>query len=162
MKWDEISQTQCSVARASAVLGDRWTLLIISDALMGVRRFEDFQKRLKMSRTTLASRLKLLERHSVLKRSRYQDNPARYEYRLTEKGRDLFPVITTILNWGDKHYCDEAGPPILRTHLDCGHDIQPELRCTQCHEPVDHRNMSGRARPSRGDMPDVERGPMKY
>lgn len=161
MKWDQIGQTQCSVARSSAVLGDRWTLLIISDAFLGVRRFEDFQSRLSLSRTTLTSRLKLLERHDVLTRRLYKDTPKRYEYRLTTKGRDLFPVISTILNWGDKYYADEAGPPILRKHLTCGHDIQPVLTCPECQDPVGAHNMAGRSRPTKPGFPDVERVPMK-
>lgn len=161
MKWDEIGHTQCSVARSSAVLGDRWTLLILSDAFLGVRRFEDFQNRLSLSRTTLTSRLKLLERHDVLNRCLYQDNPKRYEYRLTAKGRDLFPVITTILNWGDTYYADEAGPPILRQHTTCGHDVQPVLACPHCDETVGVHNMSGRSRPSMTGFPDVERTPIK-
>ena len=160
MKWDEIGQMQCSVARSSAVLGDRWTLLILSDVFLGVRRFEDFQKRLKLSRTTLAARLQLLERHDVLQRQQYQDNPARFEYRLTAKGRDLFPIITTILNWGDKYYADAAGLPVIRRHKSCGHDIQPVLTCPECGDAVSERNMAGRARPSVAGQPDVERGPM--
>jgi len=161
MKWEEIGQMQCSVARSSAVLGDRWTLLILSDVFLGVRRFEDFQKRLKMSRTTLASRLQLLERHEVLKRVQYQSQPVRYEYRLTPKGRDLFPVISTILNWGDKYYADQAGVPIVRQHQSCGHDIQPMLVCPECFEPVNEKNMSGRRRPAMAGHPDVARGPMR-
>ena len=161
MKRDEIGQMQCSVARSSAVLGDRWTLLILSDVFLGVRRFEDFQKRLNLSRTTLASRLQLLERHDVLFREPYQNNPVRYEYRLTAKGRDLFPVITTILNWGDKYYADVAGVPIVRTHKTCGHDIQPQLVCPDCGEPVNERNMTARARAPFANIPDVERGPFQ-
>lgn len=160
MKWDEIGQMQCSVARSSAVLGDRWTLLILSDVFLGVRRFEDFQNRLKLSRTTLTARLQLLERHNVLERRQYQDHPVRHEYRLTPKGRDLFPVITTILNWGDKYYADTAGIPIIRRHKSCGHDIQPDLVCPECGDPVNERNMNGRARASVPEIPDVERGPM--
>ena len=161
MKWDEIGDMQCSIARASTVLGDRWTLLVLSDAFLGVRRFEDFQKRLKLSRTTLANRLKLLERHDVLSRCLYQENPVRFEYRLTKKGLDLFPVITTMLNWGDAYYSETGGPPIVRTHTDCGHDIQPELVCPACREPVHARNMHARARPATPGIPDVERKPVR-
>ena len=159
-RWDEIRETQCSVARASTVLGDRWTLLILSDIFLGARRFEDFQSRLQLSRTTLTSRLKLLETHEVLRRDRYQDNPPRYEYRLTQKGRDLYPVITTILNWGDTYYSDEAGPPVLRAHLDCGHDIQPVLSCPDCQGAVTTQNIRARKRDSVPGLPDVERGPV--
>ncbi len=160
MKWDEISAEQCSVARASAVIGDRWTLVILSDAFLGVRRFEDFEERLGISRTTLANRLKHLVQHGVLLRKKYQKNPARYEYRLTDKGRDLYPVITTILNWGDKYCSDEAGPPILRKHISCGRDILPKLTCPKCQEEVTARDVQARARPPRDGSQPIRRGPM--
>ncbi len=160
MKWDEISAEQCSVARASAVLGDRWTLVILSDAFLGVRRFEDFEERLGISRTTLANRLKNLVHHGVLQRKKYQDNPARYEYRFTDKGRDLYPVITTILNWGDTYCSDEAGPPILRKHISCGLDMLPVLTCPECKEEVTARDVQARARPPHDRFPPILRGPM--
>ena len=159
MKWDEIAEQQCSVARASSVLGDRWTLIILSDCFLGVRRFEDFQRRLGISRTTLATRLKLLETHGVLAPRQYRDNPPRIEYRLTEKGRDLYPVLSTLVNWGDKYYADGAGPPILRRHVACGHDIQPVLSCPACDERIDPRAMEARVRPASRKHPPVERGP---
>lgn len=160
MKWDEISQEQCSVARTSAVLGDRWTLVILSDAFLGVRRFEDFQDRLEIPRTTLANRLKLLQAHGVFKRVQYQDNPVRYEYRFTEKGRDLYPVLTTVLNWGDKYYADAGGPPILRKHVSCGNDIQPSLICPDCKEGIDAHAVQARKRPEHRKYPSVKRGPV--
>ncbi len=159
MKWDQIGEEQCSVARASAVLGDRWTLVILSDCFLGVRRFDMFQDRLNIPRTTLANRLQKLEEHGVLQRKVYQQNPTRYEYRLTDKGRDLFPVITTILNWGDSYYEDGAGAPIFRNHINCGHDIQPVLACPECSEPVDARSIRARKRDHIAGFPDVRRGP---
>lgn len=160
MKWDEVSNQQCSVARSSSVLGDRWTLLILSDCFLGVRNFDQFQDRLEIPRTTLANRLQRLEQHDVLYRKQYQSNPDRFEYRLTDKGRDLYPVLSTILNWGDKYYSDEAGPPILRQHVSCGHDIQPVLQCPKCEEAVDANNIHARTRPQHGSYPDVKRGPI--
>ena len=162
VKWDEIGEEQCSAARASAVLGDRWTLVILSDAFLGVRRFDDFQSRLGLSRTTLADRLKTLETHGVFERRAYQANPVRYEYRFTEKGRDLFPVISTLLNWGDTYYSDAAGPPVLREHLPCGHDIQPVLCCPECGDVIDPREMRARKRPERKGFAPVKRGPVVY
>ena len=159
MKWEELSAEQCSVARASVVLGDRWTLLILSDVFLGVRRFDDFQERLGVSRTTLTQRLKLLEAHDVLEKRPYQTNPVRHEYRLTEKGRDLYPVISTVLNWGDKYYSDAGGPPILRRHRSCGRDIQPVLACPECGEEIDPRSIEARKRPERADLAPVRRGP---
>ena len=162
MKWEEISQQQCSVARSSAVLGDRWSLLLLSDLFLGVRRFDDFQQRLGLSRTTLTNRLKLLEDHEVVKRQVYQQQPTRYEYRLTAKGLDLFPVISALVSWGDKYYFEGSTPPILRRHRACGHDIQPVLTCPECHEEVDARSMSGRERPESAELPPLERGPVTY
>ncbi len=160
MKWDEINNEQCSVARSSAVLGDRWTLLILSDCFLGVRNFAEFQERLEIPRTTLANRLQKLEQHDVLYRKLYQTNPDRYEYRLTNKGSDLYPVLSTILNWGDKYYSDSAGPPILREHMPCGHDIQPVLKCPECEEGVHAHNIRARIRPQDKTLSDVKRGPV--
>ena len=162
MKWDEVSQQQCSVARASAVLGDRWSILLLTDLFLGVRRFDDFHQRLGLSRTTLTNRLKLLEEYEVIQRHVYQEQPRRHEYRLTAKGRDLFPVITALVNWGDKYYFSDDSPPILRQHLSCGHDIQPVLTCPECHEEVDARSMRARKRPDSDTLPKVERGPVSY
>ena len=162
MKWDEISQQQCSVARSSAVLGDRWSILILTDFFLGVRRFDDFHLRLGLSRTTLTSRLKLLEDHGVVQRHIYQVQPRRYEYRLTAKGLDLFSVISALVNWGDKYYFEGTVPPILRHHNACGHDIAPVLTCPECHEELDARSMTARKRPSSAELPAVERGPISY
>jgi DNA-binding HxlR family transcriptional regulator len=161
LKWEENDQQQCSVANSSAVLGDRWSLLILSDLFLGVRRFDDFHKRLGMSRTTLTNRLTQLEEHEVVKRFAYQKQPLRHEYRLTVKGRDLFPVISALVTWGDKYYA-QGHPPILRKHLPCGHDIQPVLSCPQCHEDIDVRSMEARKRPESANLPPVERGPVAY
>lgn len=161
MKWDNIGDEQCSVARASAVLGDRWTLVILSDCFLGIRRFDQFQERLNIPRTTLANRLQKLEEHGVLLRKAYQQNPVRYEYRLTDKGRDLYPVISTILNWGDTYYDDGAGPPILRNHISCGHDIKPVLACPECNETLDARAIRARKRDHVSGFPEVRRGPRR-
>tara|TARA_Y100001972_G_C7565853_1_gene284107 strand:- start:237 stop:779 length:543 start_codon:yes stop_codon:yes gene_type:complete len=161
MKWDDLSTEQCSVARSSLVLGDRWTLVILSDCFLGVRRFDEFQERLNISRTTLAKRLKLLEEHGVLEQRAYQNNPPRYEYRLTEKGKDLYPVIATVVTWGDKYYSDAGGPPILRRHMTCGHDGHPVLHCSECAQPLDARDVQARKRPKSYTYSDVRRGPVE-
>lgn len=160
MKWNEVSSEQCSVARVSAVLGDRWTLVILSDCFLGVRRFEHFKERLDIPRTTLSNRLQKLEDHGVLERRLYQKSPDRYEYRLTKKGVALYPVLSTIVTWGDTYYSDDAGPPILRTHLTCGHDIQPVLVCPECREEIEPRQMSARKRSNQPNFVPVKRGPM--
>ncbi len=162
MRWEDLPEQQCSMARTSVVLGDRWTLVILSDVFLGVRRFDDFQKRLGISRTTLANRLKLLEEHGVLTQRQYQDKPPRSEYRLTEKGVGLYPAIIALLDWGDEHYSDAAGPPILRRHKTCGHDFRGVLHCSECGEEVKPRDVEARKRAPDKRFPDVKRGPVTY
>lgn len=147
MKWVELAQEPCSVARTVAVIGDRWTLMILRDCFLGVRRFEAFQARLGISRTITAARLKALVDEGVLKKLAYQTSPERYEYRLTEKGHDLYPVIMAIANFGDHHYPEEAGPPLLRRHKACGCDFHPVMTCSQCQAPVGAREVETRPGP---------------
>lgn len=144
MKWEDLAQEPCSVARSVAVIGDRWTLMILRDCFLGVRRFEAFQERLGISRTIIADRLKHLTEEGVLRRVAYQENPVRHEYRLTEKGLDLHPVVMAIVHWGDRHYAGEAGPPLLHRHKTCGCDFHPVQTCSECGEPVDARAVETR------------------
>ena len=130
-----------------AVIGDRWTLMILRDVFLGIRRFEDFQARLGISRTITAERLKALVDEAVLKKVAYQDRPLRHEYRLTDKGLDLYPVIMAIVNFGDRHYAGEAGPPLLHRHKACGCDFAPVMTCSECHAPVGARDVETRAGP---------------
>ena len=104
------SQT-CSVARTLELVGERWTLLIIRDAFLGVRRFGDFADRLGVARNVLQDRLERLVEAGILVKVPYQERPLRHEYRLTEMGRDLWPSIVALLQFGDKHLAGEAGPP---------------------------------------------------
>lgn len=127
---------------------------------MGVRRFEDFKERLDIPRTTLSTRLQKLEDHGVLERRLYQQSPNRFEYRLTDKGLALYPVLSTIVTWGDTYYADEAGPPIVRKHLNCGQDVQPVLSCPECKEEISPRDMAARKRPDNDMFPNVRRGPV--
>ncbi len=161
MKWTDLSEQQCSVARSSSVLGDRWTLLILCDCFLGVRRFEDFQQRLGLSRTTLANRLQLLEDHEILSRIPYQEKPTRYEYRFTEKGLALYPIITSVVDWGDKYYADAAGPPIIRQHTTCGHDFHSVSVCSECGEAVDPHEVVARKRSENSKFSPVLRGPIE-
>ncbi len=132
MKWHELSEQPCSVARSLAVVGDRWTLMIVRDLFLGATRFEQLRRSLKISRTVLTDRLNLLEAEGVVKKRPYQEKPTRYRYLLTPKGMDLYPVIMTLVHWGDKHYAGENGPPVLYQHRTCGHDFTPVLTCSEC------------------------------
>jgi DNA-binding HxlR family transcriptional regulator len=103
MKWDELTDDWCPVARASSIVGDRWTLLIVRDAFLGISRFDDFQKSLGVTRHVLAQRLKRLVEVGVLEKKRYQQRPERFDYVLTERGRDLSPVLDNLRSWGREH-----------------------------------------------------------
>lgn len=141
MKWEDLSAQECSISRTLAVIGDRWTLMILRDCFLGIRRFEGFQARLGISRTIVTDRLKLLTAEGVLSKTAYQDRPTRYEYRLTDKGLQLHPVLMAIVHWGDRNYAGEAGPPVLHRHKACGHDFHPVMTCSECGEPVTAREV---------------------
>ena len=121
----------CSIARTLEVLGDRWTMLVMRDAFLRVRRFEDFQRELGIARNVLTDRLNRLVEEGILERVRYQNRPARFEYRLTEKGIDLWPVMMTMMQWGDRYYAPEGRPRIIR-HRDCGGELIDHLKCSKC------------------------------
>ena len=145
MKWSDLSEERCSVARSVAVIGDRWTLMLLRDCFLGVRRFEDFERRLGISRSIIADRLKTLTDEGVLQREAYQDRPVRHEYRLTEKGVALHPVMMAIVHWGDVHYAGEEGPPLIHRHKACACDFTPVQTCSECGEPVGARDVEVRA-----------------
>lgn len=147
MKWEDLADQPCSIARSVSVIGDRWTLMILRDAFLGVRRFEAFQTRLGISRTIITERLKLLVNEGVLAKVPYQERPVRHEYRLTEKGLDLYPVVMAIVHWGDRHYAGQAGAPLLHRHKTCGCDFAPVMTCSECHAPVGAREVETRAGP---------------
>jgi DNA-binding HxlR family transcriptional regulator len=148
VRWSEIGDLTCSVARALSVVGDRWTLLVLRDAFLGVRRFDDFQRDLGTSRHRLSDRLRKLVRHGILERVRYQTRPTRYEYRLTEKGRDLYPIVVSLTRWGDKWMAGKQGAPLELVHKACGKKTMPALACPECGEPVGARDMIARPGPA--------------
>jgi DNA-binding HxlR family transcriptional regulator len=151
MRWSEIDQQDCSVAQALSVVGDRWTMLILKEAFMRVRRFEDFQERTGAPRPILAERLKALVDDGVLEKRLYSERPDRFEYRLTEKGRDLWPVLVSLLRWGDRWMTGRNGPPVEIRHRACGHAIHPELACPECGEWLTATDTQ--ATPRRGRVP---------
>lgn len=134
------------MARALAVVGDRWTLVILRDAFLQVRRFDDFQARLGIARRVLAERLAGLVADGILEKSAYQERPTRHEYRLTEKGLALYPIILSLVHWGDAFYAGADGPPMLHRHKACGHDFRSVLACSECGEQVGARDVSVRPR----------------
>ena len=136
MKWGTLDEEPCSLSRTVAVVGDRWTLLILRECFLRVRRFEGFQSSLQITRHLLSERLKKLVRFGILRRVPYSEAPKRYEYILTQKGLDLYPIIMSIVHWGDTHMVDERGRPLLHEHKSCGKMFDPVLVCSECGEPV--------------------------
>jgi DNA-binding HxlR family transcriptional regulator len=151
MRWQTLNRENCSLARTLAVVGDRWTLLILRDCFLRVRRFEDFEASLKIARRVLAERLALLVAEDILVKRPYQERPVRYEYRLTEKGLELYPALISLVHWGDKHYAGKSGPPLLHRHLSCGHDFRSVLTCSECGDALDARKVE--VRPGTGAKP---------
>jgi DNA-binding HxlR family transcriptional regulator len=122
----------CSIARSLEVIGERWTLLIVRDALLGLTRFEEFQESLGIASNVLTNRLKLLCDEDVLERVPDPQRPGRPKYVLTDKGRELGPAVIMLMKWGDRHYPTPNGPPRLTLHAGCGGSIGPDLRCDRC------------------------------
>jgi len=117
------------------VIGERPTFLVLREAFNGVRRFDDMQRRTGISRQVLADWLARLVREGLLRKVPYRDSGqrGRQEYRLTDKGLDLYPVLVAPMHWGDQHAADPAGPPVLLRHRDCGEPVQLQLSCRAGH-----------------------------
>lgn len=126
----------CSIARTLEIVGERWTLLIVRDALYGITRFDGFLTSLPIARNVLSDRLNGLVSHGILERVQYQDRPPRHEYLLTTKGRELTSVILVLMSWGDRHLPIPAGPPTVAEHVGCGGTVRTRMICDCCHEPV--------------------------
>jgi DNA-binding HxlR family transcriptional regulator len=141
MQWNAIGEQDCSMARTLSVIGDRWTLLILRECFLRVRRFDEFQERLGIGRPILTDRLRKLVDNFVLTKVAYQQHPTRYEYRLTAKGLDLYPVVLSIVHWGDVHLSGRAGRPVVHEHVACGHVFDPVTTCSACAAPIDPRDV---------------------
>lgn len=142
----------CSVAQCLEVVGEWWTMLILRDAFLGVTRFEDFRRRLGISRNILQQRLTTLVSAGVLTRVPYSDHPPRVDYRLTDTGRDLWPVLVAMRHWGDAHAAP-SGPPVEVVHTPCGSPDPLVLVCPSCGESVGPRDVT--VTPGAGRDPDA-------
>ena len=133
MEWLEASTENCPVGRALSVLGEKWTLQLVRDALNGVRRFDDFRRHMGLSEAVLADRLRKLVEAGVLETHAYQRDGQRerLEYRLTDKGRELLPVIVALKQWGETHYPDRRGRVLEVRHRGCEGEVRAVLRCEQ-------------------------------
>ena len=136
MRWDEIDSQVCSVARTLSLIGDRWTMLILRDCFLGVTRFSDFQKSLGITKHRLSDRLSKLVDSDILKKRIYDTNYGRYEYKLTRKGVELYPVLMSLVSWGDKWTVDDDGTPLEYIHQPCGKKVKAGSSCQHCNEPV--------------------------
>ncbi|TDB77717.1 helix-turn-helix domain-containing protein [Micromonospora sp. KC723] len=130
------SVENCTIARAMAVLGERWTLVVLREVFNGVRRFDDMRVRTGIPRQVLTSRLAALVAQGVLRRVPYQEpgSRVRHEYRLTDKGLDLWPVLVAVLGWGDRYLADPEGSPLSVGHRGCDAEVRVTLRCAEGHE----------------------------
>lgn len=142
----------CSIASTLGLIGERWTLLIVRDAMFGLRRFDEFQANLGVARNILQTRLERLVDHGILAKHRYLEHPARYEYRLTDKGLDLWPTVVALMQWGDAHALPESGPPVLLEHHGCGGAVDAHRTCATCGKRLGPREV--RAHPGPGAADD--------
>lgn len=142
MRHAALANENCSIARTVAILGERWTMVILRQAFLGARRFEDYQSGLGIARNMLTDRLRGLVEHGILERRQYHERPPRYEYRLTQKGLDLYPILVSLMQWGDCYGEFASGAPMQLRHRKCGELIEPTLVCNGCGETLDPREVT--------------------
>jgi len=126
----------CPITRLLDIVGDRWSFLMIRDVFYGVRRFDAMRQHLGISKKVLADRLNRLQQAGILMKKPYQQRPERFEYRLTQKGKELFPVLLTMMRWGNRWLNDEDGAELKLQHQSCGEMIEPELVCGHCKQTL--------------------------
>ena len=129
----------CSIARTLDIVGEKWALLAVREVFLGDRRFDEMVRRTGAPRDTLATRLRTLVGAGILERRRYNEHPARFEYHLTAAGRDLYPVIVSLMRWGDRYLAGDDGPPLVLEHR-CGHRLEAQVVCQACGEPLRARD----------------------
>ncbi len=155
MKRTDTSDWPCTIARSAALLGDHWNLLLIRQACLGTRRFDDFQQELGIGRNILTRRLNQLVEEDVFRRVEYSEHPPRFEYRLTAKGRDAYPILAAMAAWGDRWLVGDEGTPLILHHTACDHDMQAVVVCSECDAPLDVREVVAGPGPGVIDHADV-------
>ncbi|MEV6654686.1 helix-turn-helix domain-containing protein [Streptomyces sp. NPDC051219] len=150
MEYLDQDVSNCSIGRAVGLVGQPWALLILREAVRGVRRFSDIQDHLDISRSVLSERLEHLVANGLLEQRSYQEpgRRRRSEYVLTEKGRDLYPVLSALRQWGDKYLADPEGPAVLATHHACGAPVHVALMCEKGHPIASNQEVERRPGPS--------------
>ena len=131
----DYDSANCAIGAAVGILGERPTFLVLREAFNGVRRFDDMQRRTGMPRQVLSQRLSRLVAEGLLRKVPYRESGqrSRDEYRLTDRGLDLYPVLVALMEWGDKHAVGSSGPQVLLRHRDCGEPVRLELSCAAGH-----------------------------
>jgi DNA-binding HxlR family transcriptional regulator len=139
------SVDNCTLGRAMAILGERWTVVVLREVFLGVRRFDDIRRHAGIPRQVLTNRLGTLVEHGILERAPYREAGARvrHEYRLTPRGLELQPILLAIAQWGDRHLADADGPPITFVHRDCDEPVHVEIRCAGDHLVDEPRDVTG-------------------
>ncbi|MFJ4650441.1 winged helix-turn-helix transcriptional regulator [Nocardia sp. NPDC088792] len=145
MRYEELAEEPCSITRALVVFGDRWTLLILKAAFSGVRRFNGFQSYLGISKGRLLDRLDRLVEHGILVKQAAETG-AHEEYRLTDKGHDVYPILMAFRDWGDTHMAPD-GPPVYYRHRDCAGEAHVHLECDRCGVELTARDVTPEAGP---------------
>lgn len=144
MRWNDLADEACPVARGLSVVGDRWTMLVLRDCFLGYRRFDQMQERLGITRHVLTDRLRKLEAAGVLRREPYQERPLRHEYRLTERGKALYPVLVTLIDWANAHIPPQDEPSVTLLSRETGDPIAPVLIDAHTGKPITHRTVHAR------------------
>lgn len=142
MKWNDLQNEACPVARGLSVIGDRWTMLVLRDCFLGIRRFEQIQERLGITRHVLADRLRKLEAAGVLRRELYQERPVRHEYRLTDRGKALYPVLVSVIEWANEHVPPPDESAVTLVSRKTGEPIAPVLMDANTGEAITHRTVT--------------------
>jgi DNA-binding HxlR family transcriptional regulator len=131
----------CSIAAALSVIGEKYSLLVLREVFYGVRRFDAIARNVGAPRDVLTARLRRLVEAGVLTRHQYSEHPPRFEYRLTAAGRELRPVLLTLMHWGDRHLTD--APAVVFEHS-CGAELEPVVVCGACRHEVGGGELSAR------------------
>jgi DNA-binding HxlR family transcriptional regulator len=142
MRWNDLAEEACPVARGLSVIGDRWTMLVVRDCFLGVRRFEQMQERLGITRHVLADRLRKLESAGVLRREPYQERPLRHEYRLTDRGKALYPVLVSLIDWANANVPAPSEPSVTLISRETGQPIAPVLVDANTGKEITHRTVN--------------------
>ena len=145
MKRTDTSDWPCNIARSATILGDHWNLLLLRDACLGTRRFDDFQRSLGIGRNMLSVRLRGLVADGLLDRVEYSQGPVRHEYRLTDKGRDAYTVLAAMDAWGRRWLAGKEGSPVTLHHDLCDQDMHAVVVCSECAAPIDVRHVKASA-----------------